>query len=121
MENQSPRINGYHAHVYYDPVTSRPTAEKLAETVSQKFAVEPHPVANLAIFFPVTEFAAVVPWLMLNRNRLNVLVHPLTDNSVRDHEDDGLWLGTPVPLRLHRMRPGYTPDLLPSTSKEQGI
>jgi aromatic ring-cleaving dioxygenase len=131
MENQSPRIDGYHAHVYYDPSTTRPTAEKLAETVSQKFAVEiggffdepvgPHPVANLAIFFPVTEFAAVVLWLMLNRNRLNVLVHPLTDNSVRDHEDDGLWLGTPVPLRLHRMQPGYTPDLLPSASpKKQG-
>jgi aromatic ring-cleaving dioxygenase len=131
MENQSPRIDGYHAHVYYEPSTTRPTAEKLAETISQKFAVEiggffdepvgPHPVANLAIFFAVTEFAAVVPWLMQNRNRLNVLVHPLTDNSVRDHQDDGLWLGAPVRLRLHRMQPGYTPDLLPSTSsKEQG-
>jgi aromatic ring-cleaving dioxygenase len=124
MDNQSPRIQGFHAHVYYDPATSRPTAEKLAEAVSQKFAVEiggffdepvgPHPVANLAIVFSVAEFGALVPWLMLNRNKLNILVHPLTEDSVRDHEDDGLWLGAPVPLRLHRMQPGYAPDLLPS-------
>jgi aromatic ring-cleaving dioxygenase len=125
MENQTSRIQGYHAHVYYDPATSRATAEKLAEAVSQKFAVDiggffdepvgPHPVANLAIHFSAAEFGALVPWLMLNRNRLDVLVHPLSEDSVRDHQDDGLWLGTPVPLRLHRMRPGYTPDLLPST------
>ena len=125
MTNASPHIQGFHAHVYYDPATSRTTAEQLAEAVSEAFAVEiggffdepvgPHPVANLAIHFPVAEFGTLVPWLMLNRNRLNVLIHPLTDDSVRDHQDDGLWLGTPVPLRLHRMRPGYTPDLLPST------
>jgi aromatic ring-cleaving dioxygenase len=124
MEIESPHIQGYHAHVYYDPSTSRQVAEKLADTVSQKFAVEiggffdepvgPHPVANLAIMFPVSEFGALVPWLMLNRNRLNILVHPLTDDSVRDHDSDGLWLGTPVQLRLHRMQPGYTPDLIPS-------
>ena len=124
MRTLTPHIQGYHAHVYYDPSDSRQVAEELAEAVSQNFAVEiggffdepvgPHPVANLAIHFPVSEFASLVPWLMLNRNRLNVLVHPLTDDSVRDHDEDGLWLGTPVKLRLHRMRPGYTPDLIPS-------
>ena len=124
MKIRSPHIQGYHAHVYYDPATSRQTAEELAEAVSQNFAVEiggffdepvgPHPVANLAIHFPASAFATFVPWLMFNRNRLDVLVHPLSEDSVRDHQDDGLWLGTPVPLKLHRMRPGYTPDLLPS-------
>ncbi|HXO01616.1 MAG TPA: DOPA 4,5-dioxygenase family protein, partial [Stellaceae bacterium] len=61
-----------------------------------------------------TEFAGLVPWLMLNRNGLNMLIHPLTDDAVRDHNRDGLWLGTPVALRFHRMQPRYTPDLLPS-------
>ena len=124
MQTRFPQIQGYHAHVYYDPATSRQTAEELAEAVSQNFAIEiggffdepvgPHPVANLAIHFPASAFATFVPWLMFNRNRLDVLVHPLSEDSVRDHQDDGLWLGTPVPLKLHRMRPGYTPDLLPS-------
>jgi len=123
MNDQSPQINGYHAHVYYDP-DSRATAEALAKAVSEKFAVElggffdepagPHPVANLHINISTAEFAAVVPWLMQNRHGLNVLIHPLTDDSVRDHNIDGAWLGTPVPLKLHRLRRDYRPELLPS-------
>jgi aromatic ring-cleaving dioxygenase len=122
MNDHNPRIEGYHAHVYYDAAT-RPAAERLAESVGGKFTVEiggffdepvgPHPVANLAIVFKSAEFATVVPWLMLNRGGLSVLVHPLTDDSVRDHDTDGAWLGTPVPLRLHAMTRDYTPDLLP--------
>ncbi len=79
MNDQSPRIDGYHAHVYYD-TDSRATAEQLAEAITDKFAVElggffdepigPHPVANLQIIFPTAEFASVVPWLMLNRRGL---------------------------------------------------
>jgi DOPA 4,5-dioxygenase len=117
------RINGYHAHVYYEPAT-RPAAERLAESIGGNFAVEiggffdepvgPHPSANLAIVFAPAEFAAVVPWLMLNRNGLDVLIHPLTDDSVRDHDTDGAWLGKPVRLKLHAMRSGYTQDQLPA-------
>jgi len=123
MNDQSPRIHGYHAHVYYD-AESRATAEELAKAITDKFAVElggffddpvgPHPVANLQIIFSPVEFASVVPWLMLNRHGLNVLIHPLTDDSVRDHDSDGAWLGTPVPLRLHVLRRAYRPELLPS-------
>jgi aromatic ring-cleaving dioxygenase len=122
-DDHSPRIDGYHAHVYYD-AASRATAEQLAQAVTDKFAVElggffdepvgPHPVANLQIIFPAAEFATVVPWLMLNRHGLNVLIHPLTDDSVRDHDTDGAWLGTPVPLKLHVLRRTYDPALLPS-------
>ncbi|MGA8757403.1 MAG: DOPA 4,5-dioxygenase family protein [Stellaceae bacterium] len=121
MNNQ--RVDGYHAHVYYD-AKSRPAAEKLAETVLQKFhaqiggffddPVGPHPVANLQIIFAPADFANLVPWLMLNRTGLNVLIHPLTDDSVRDHEADGAWLGTPVPLKLHVLSRDYSPDLLPT-------
>ena len=33
------QINGYHAHVYYNTET-KPTAERLAEAISKKFAVK---------------------------------------------------------------------------------
>lgn len=124
MNDHSPRIDGYHAHVYYDR-DSRATAEQLAKAVTDKFAVElggffdepigPHPVANLQIIFSAAEFASVVPWLMLNRRGLDVLIHPLTDNSVRDHDTDGAWLGTPVPLKLHVLSRAYRPQLLPAS------
>jgi aromatic ring-cleaving dioxygenase len=123
MNDQSPRIDGYHAHVYYD-ADSRATAVQLAKTLATKFAVElggffdeptgPHPVANLQIIFSTAEFAMVVPWLMLNRHGLNVLIHPLTDDSVRDHDTDCAWLGTPVPLKLQVLSRDYAPELLPS-------
>jgi len=107
------KVNGYHAHVYYNSET-KPTAERLAEAIGGKFAVEfggfrdgpvgPHP-------------QNVVPWLMLNRAGLDVLVHPLTDDSVDDHSAYALWLGTPVPLRLKTLRPTYRPELLPTTER----
>ena len=117
------RLQGYHAHVYYDAAT-RPAAQQLAEAIADKFAVRigglfdepvgPHPVPNLQIIFPTEAFAAVVPWLMLNRQGFDVLVHALTDDSVRDHDADAMWLGTPVRLRLDVLRPGYRAELLPT-------
>jgi aromatic ring-cleaving dioxygenase len=125
MTDQSnPQIAGYHAHVYYDPMTTRPAAERLAEEVAGNFAVKigglfdkpvgPHPVANLQIIFAPDEFARLVPWLMLNRNGLDVLVHPLTADAARDHDADGLWLGTQLQLRPHTHSRDYAPELLPT-------
>jgi aromatic ring-cleaving dioxygenase len=117
------QINGYHAHVYYDAAT-RSLAERLAETIGSKFRVEfggfrdgpvgPHPIANLQIIFTTAEFQNVVPWLMLNRSGLDVMIHPLTDDSVEDHSRYALWLGTPVSLRLETLRRTYRPELLRS-------
>ena len=75
----------------------------------------PHPVANLAIIFAPAEFANLVPWLMLNRSGLDVLVHPLTSDAARDHDRDGLWLGTQLTLRAHTHSRDYAPELLPAT------
>lgn len=116
-------LNGYHAHVYYD-TTTRPSAEKLAEAIGSKFSVKfggfrdgpvgPHPIANLQIIFTTAEFPNVVPWLMLNRQGLDVLIHPLTDDSVDDHSRCALWLGIPVPLKLDTLRRSYRAELLPT-------
>jgi len=54
---------------------------------------------------------------MLNRAGLDVLVHPLTDDSVDDHSIYALWLGTPVPLQLKTLRPTYRSELLPTTGR----
>ncbi len=116
-------LNGYHAHVYYDAAT-RPAAERLAAAIDGKFRVEfggfrdgpvgPHPIANLQIIFTTAEFPKIVPWLMLNRDGLDVLIHPLTDDSVDDHSRYALWLGTPVALKLETLRRTYRAALLPT-------
>jgi DOPA 4,5-dioxygenase len=117
---------GYHAHVYFDEA-SRPTAERLRETISSTFAVQagalsdeprgPHPISQFNVMFQAQEFQNIVPWLMLNREGLDILVHPLTDDMVDDHSIYALWLGTPVKLKLDTLqRRSYRAELLPAGS-----
>ena len=54
--------------------------------------------------FTAEQFENIVPWLMLNGQRLNVLVHPLTHNSYDDHLRCAMWLGFPMPLKLNTKR-----------------
>ena len=120
------KIDGYHAHVYYDTET-RPRAERLRETIAATLGVEvrelsdeprgPHLVPQFRFTFTTAQFGNVVPWLMLNREGLDILVHPLTDDMVDDHTIYALWLGKPVALKLDTMqRRGYGAALLPKTS-----
>jgi aromatic ring-cleaving dioxygenase len=122
----TPDVHGYHAHVYYDADTL-PVATQLRETLATKFPVEigrfsgeqvgPHPVPQFQVIFRNEDFQAVVPWLMLHRQGLDILVHPLTDDMVDDHTVYALWLGTPITLKLDTMqRRGYRPELLPGAS-----
>ena len=57
--------------------------------------------------FTTARFERVVPWLMLNRQNLDVLVHPLTVNSYDDRSGYAIWLGKPVALRLNPTSRGY--------------
>jgi len=119
-------VKGYHAHVYYDAQT-KPVAAKLRETIGDKFAVEigglsdeprgPHPISQFVAIFENSEFQNIVPWLMLNRDGLDVLVHPLTESSYDDHSKNALWLGTPVPMKLDILRPKYSESLLPAAQR----
>lgn len=106
-------IEGYHAHVYYDPAT-RTVAERLRQAMGERFAVTlgrwhdnpvgPHPASMYQVAFAAAEFPRLVPWLMLNRGGLSILVHPRTGDDYADHAWFALWLGMPLPLRLDALR-----------------
>ena len=119
-----PTVHGYHAHVYYNQDTFA-TAQKLHEALGKNFPVElgafrddpvgPHPISQFAAIFKNDAFQNVVPWLMLNRSGLDILIHPLTDDMVDDHSVYALWLGSPIALKLDTMkRRGYGEALLPA-------
>jgi aromatic ring-cleaving dioxygenase len=107
------QIRGYHAHIYYDPANRAP-AERLRQAIGRNFAVElgrwhdepvgPHGVAMYQVAFAAAEFSRFVPWLMLNRGGLSVLVHPQTGNGYDDHTAHAAWLGDKQPLRLDVLR-----------------
>ena len=104
-------IAEYHAHVYYDPQTTREQAENLRARVAAEFPraklgrwhdelVGPHTQSMYQIAFPASELATFLPWLMLNRNGLSILLHPETGDDYRDHSAHAAWLGAVLPLRL---------------------
>jgi aromatic ring-cleaving dioxygenase len=41
---------------------------------------------------------------MLNRDGLNILLHPSTGDAYSDHTDHALWFGGAMPLRLDVLR-----------------
>ncbi len=106
-------IQGFHAHVYFTPKT-RPAAARLREAVGQTFAVTlgrwhdapvgPHSQPMYQIAFAREDFGRLVPWLMLKREGLSVLVHPVTGDDYGDHATSCLWLGPPLPLHLDVLR-----------------
>ncbi len=102
-------IQAYHAHVYYDPAHTKAQAAELREWVEARFTgvrmgrwhdvnVGPHTQAMYQIAFETALFPTLVPFLMLNRQGLSVLVHPETGRPRDDHLVNALWLGTPLAL-----------------------
>lgn len=110
---KKPVAEGFHAHVYYEPET-KPVAERIRRALGRRFSVVlgrwhdtpigPHRRAMYQVAFAPKEFSRVVPWLMLNRKGLSILVHPLTGNDYADHAIHSLWLGRPLPLGLEIFR-----------------
>jgi aromatic ring-cleaving dioxygenase len=45
------------------------------------------------IAFPAELLASFVPWLMLNRDGLTILLHPETGNDYADHTEHAVWCG----------------------------
>jgi len=102
-------IQGWHAHVYYDPERTRDAAARLREAIAAAFPeaalgrwhdrpVGPHPGAMYQVAFPPALFATLVPFIALNREGLTVLVHPETGRQKADHLRHAMWFGEVLPL-----------------------
>lgn len=101
-------IHSWHAHVYYDPATTREVASRLRDWIGASFdtvlgrwhdvKVGPHPQAMYQVEFGVDVFADLVPFLALNRMGLTILVHPETGDEYIDHTQRALWFGAVLKL-----------------------
>jgi aromatic ring-cleaving dioxygenase len=102
-------VVNWDAHVYYDLGTDEETrallvrewiAERFRLTVTKMFQrpLGSHPKPMFVALFDNDQFDVFVPWLMLNRLDLSVLVHPNTTDAYADHVVNGAWLGRQLPL-----------------------
>ncbi|ROV91255.1 hypothetical protein VPNG_09684 [Cytospora leucostoma] len=110
------RRGGFDIHIYYMP-SQKEYARQLHERIRREFPelriyrfwekpVGPHPYPMFEVnLFTPAQFGAFVPWLVIHRGQLSVLVHPNTDepgshwgNELRNHTARATWLGDKVPL-----------------------
>jgi aromatic ring-cleaving dioxygenase len=110
--------HNFDAHVYYSPETLK-IAEKLKAEIEEEFAQEisasslfvgvmipkpvgPHPLPMFEVNFAKEQFGVFVPWLMNRRQNLDVLVHSISENNLKDHTQGAMWLGKSLNLDLSR-------------------
>ncbi len=106
-------VSEYHAHIYFEPA-QRDAALQLRSDILAHHLVRPggwrdqrggpHPRPDFLVVFDAAEFGRLVPWLMLNRQGFDVLVHPESGDPVADHSTHALWLGRPLTIDLDYLR-----------------
>jgi DOPA 4,5-dioxygenase len=111
------QVGAYHAHIYYDVARSRAAAEWVRTRLGERFPaavlgrwhdvpVGPHTQAMYQVAFAAELLPTLLPWLMLNRQGLDVLVHPETGRERADHTDHAAWLGQALALDVSRLAEG---------------
>ncbi|HVJ56165.1 MAG TPA: DOPA 4,5-dioxygenase family protein [Aliidongia sp.] len=108
-------ITDYHAHIYFEDAAARERAAALRAQLAEAFPaarlgnwherpVGPHTMAMYQVAFPPELFPTLVPWLLLNRDGLTVLLHPETGDDYTDHAEHAAWLGQKLALNLEMLR-----------------
>ena|SRR5665213_2440739 len=99
-------IGGFHFHIYYSN-ESRKKAEDIFKCFPNAHwydkPVGPHTQPMFLIEVALLRMEEVYKFMILNRNGLSVLIHPLTVNELEDHTTSAGWLGDKVPLDLDKL------------------
>ena len=104
-------IEGWHAHIYYHPASTKGRAAGLREKIAAAFPealiggwhdelVGPHTRSMYQVAFRHALFSNFVPWLALHRDGLAILVHAEgTGDHKAAHTDQAIWLGEILPVK----------------------
>lgn len=101
----------FHFHLYFSADTRESAMAIRAGLAGEKsFAFELPPVRETpigphrwplwSVWTDRANFTAAAEWMMRNHGPHSVLVHPNTDDGLKDHTDYAMWLGKPQPLNL---------------------
>ncbi|KAJ9089866.1 hypothetical protein DSO57_1008547 [Entomophthora muscae] len=112
-------IRYYDIHVYFnqkDPADVESITllrEKIRNTFPTinvfgivPYPIGPHPVGMFELHLrSPTDFAQFVPWFLINRGTHNALLHPNTQDPLKDHTINAMWFGDKLPLYLDIFNP----------------
>ena len=104
-------IGAWHAHIYYDPVSTKDRAQALREKIAAAFPeavigswhdqrVGPHTEAMYQVAFGHPLFEGLLPFLAIHRDGLAILIHAdSTGDHAADHTDHAIWMGKVLPIK----------------------
>ncbi|KAM0803413.1 DOPA-like domain-containing protein [Usnea florida] len=115
----APIKGGFDVHIYFFQTNEIQTtfANELWTRIRYEFPelrisrvwdrpIGPHPLGMFEVdVLTPAQFGAFVAWLVINRGPLSALVHPNTDDHMRDHTQRATWLGDRLPLDLSNFPP----------------
>lgn len=100
-----------HSHIYFTPST-REVAERLRNKIVTHFSdrteisrlidrpIGPHPLPMFEVDFRSEVARELVPFLEVEREGLSILIHPVSEDEVKDHSERAVWLGEKLDLNL---------------------
>lgn len=100
------RVDFFHAHVYFQP-SQAAVAQRFRDRIQADWKksnvtahelhnqpIGPHPLPMFEVDFYRQDFTDVVTYLQFNRpDELPILIHPYTEQPLKDHTLRPLWLG----------------------------
>lgn len=102
-------IEKYHFHLYYE-LENIGLATEVRNRLSEVFDVEigrlwdrpvgPHPIGSCQVTVPVNMFEKVSAWFLINRNGIDLFIHPITGDNLADHKDFIMWIGKSYQLNI---------------------
>lgn len=112
MVNTLPFSTEYtHSHIYFTPET-RETADRLRQKIITIFGdrtqisrlidrpIGPHPLPMFEVDFLSPLAGEFAPFLEREREGLSVLIHPVSEDEVKDHVERSVWLGEKLELNI---------------------
>lgn len=105
----------YHAHIYFD-IETRKTALSVRKKMAKNFPslyigkigkddvlFGPHTKPMFESTIMDKDLGSILPWIIFNSQKLSVLLHPCSDNTLLDHTERAMWLGKRIPLDLEKL------------------
>ena len=104
----------YHFHLYFDnteiDVLKRvlkklEVFDKIEIGRIREYPVGPHPTGSCQITVQLGDFEKMLSWFLFERDGLDIFIHALSGDDLKDHTDYTLWVGQQHELNLDFFRP----------------